>query len=98
MYYSRKITPLKLNYNIYNKELLTIITVLKEWRIFLQGTTELFIIKTDYKNLTGFLTIKELNQRQVKWAEILIKYYFKIKYIKGINNTRADTLSKKAEL
>jgi hypothetical protein len=35
--------------------------MLKEWRVFLQGTTELFIIKTDYKNLTGFLTTKELN-------------------------------------
>jgi hypothetical protein len=30
MYYSKKITPLKLNYNIYNKELLAIITALKE--------------------------------------------------------------------
>ena len=24
-----------------------------------------FIIKTDYKNLMGFLTIKELNKRQI---------------------------------
>ena len=52
----------------------------------------------DYKNLTGFLTTKELNYRQVKQAEILIKYYFKIKYVKGIDNIKADTLSRKAEL
>jgi hypothetical protein len=52
----------------------------------------------DYKNLTGFLTTKELNQRQVRWAEILIEYYFKIKHIKGTDNIRADTLSRKAEL
>jgi capsular polysaccharide biosynthesis protein len=62
----KKITPLELNYNIYNKELLAIITVLKEWRVFLQGIIKLFIIKTDYKNLTGFLITKELNQRQVR--------------------------------
>ena len=30
IYYSCKIIPLELNYNIYNKELLTIIAVLKE--------------------------------------------------------------------
>jgi hypothetical protein len=30
IYYSKKITLLKLNYNIYNKELLAIVTVLKE--------------------------------------------------------------------
>ena len=34
-YYSKKLTPLELNYNIYNKELLAIITVLKEQRAFL---------------------------------------------------------------
>ena len=56
----------ELNYNIYNKELLTIVTVLKKWRAFLQGIIKLFIIKTDYKNLIGFLITKELNRRQVK--------------------------------
>jgi len=29
---------------------------------------------------------------------MLVKYYFKIKHIKGTDNTRADMLSKKAEL
>jgi len=29
---------------------------------------------------------------------MLVKYYFKIEYIKGINNARADMLSRKAEL
>jgi hypothetical protein len=52
----------------------------------------------DYKNLTGFLTTKELNQRQVRWAEILTKYYFKIEYIKGTDNIKADVLSRKAKL
>ena len=98
IYYSRKLILLKLNYDIYNKELLAIITVLKEQRVFLQGTIDLFIIKTDYKNLIGFLTTKELNQRQVKWVKILVKYYFKIEYIKDIDNKRADALSRKEEL
>jgi len=30
VYYSRKLTPLELNYNIYNKELLGIVAVFKE--------------------------------------------------------------------
>jgi len=29
---------------------------------------------------------------------MLVEYYFKIKYIKGIDNARVNTLSKKAEL
>jgi len=29
---------------------------------------------------------------------MLVKYYFKIKYIKGINNIKVDVLSRKAKL
>jgi len=54
---------LELNYNIYDKELLGIVATLKEWRAFLQGTVESFIVKTDHKNLTGFLITKELNRQ-----------------------------------
>ena len=35
VYYSRKLTPPELNYNIYNKELLAIVAVLKKQRAFL---------------------------------------------------------------
>ena len=34
-YYSKKLIPLELNYDIYNKELLAIVTVLKKQRAFL---------------------------------------------------------------
>ena len=65
---------------------------------FHQGIIEPFIVKTDYKNLIGFLTTKELNYRQVRWAEILIKYYFEIEYIKGTDNIRVNILNRKTEL
>ena len=58
---------------------------------------ELFKVITDYKNLVGFLIIKELNWRLVKWVKELRKYYFKIKYIKGTKNARAHILNKKME-
>ena len=45
-----------------------------------------------------FLIIKELNQRQVRQAEMLIEYYFKIQYTKGTKNIRVDILSRKAKL
>ena len=56
------------------------------------------MIKTDYKNLRGFLTTKELNQRQVRWAEILAEYYFEIEYIKSTDNAKVNILSRKAKL
>ena len=54
-------TLAELNYNIYNKELLGIVTALKEWRAFLYSIIELFRVIMDYKNLVGFLTTKKLN-------------------------------------
>ena len=90
-------TLAELNYNIYNKELLGIVTVLKKWRAFLYSTIELFRVITDYKNLVKFLTIKKLNHRQVRQVKEFIEYYFKIKYIRKTKNAKADTLSKKAE-
>ena len=85
MYYSCKITLLKLNYNIYNKELLSIVVVFKKQKAFLQ-IIELFIVKIYSKNLMGFLTIKELNKKQVQQVKTLIEYYFKIKYTKSSDN------------
>ena len=52
----------------------------------------------DYKNLMGFLITKELNYRQVRQAEILIEYHFKIQHTKGTENAWADILSRKAKL
>ena len=52
----------------------------------------------DYKNLMGFLIIKELNYRQVRQVEMLIEYYFKIQYTKGTKNIRVDALSRRAKL
>ena len=87
----------KLNYNIYNKELLKIVTAFKKWKVFLYNTTELFKVIKIYKNLIGFLTTKKLNKRQVKQAEKLTEYYFKIKYTKRTKNIKANILNKTTE-
>ena len=56
------------------------------------------MVKTDHKNFTSFLTTKKLNWKQVKWAEMLTEYYFKIEHVKGLDNARADALNRKEEL
>ena len=61
MFFSAKYSAPKYNYKIYNKELLIIVKALKEWRLKLQGTKQLFKIITDYKNLQTFIIIKQLN-------------------------------------
>jgi hypothetical protein len=63
----------------------------------LEGTQNQVQVCTDHKNLTYFTTTKELNRRQVRWAETLATYNFKISYVKGSENARADALSRKPE-
>ena len=52
----------------------------------------------NYKNLIGFLIIKELNRKQVRQAEMLTEYHFKIQYTKGTKNARVDALNRKVKL
>ena len=62
-FYLRKIIPAETNYDIYDKELLAIVTALQEWRVYLEDFKYLVKVFTDYKNLTWFTITKILNRR-----------------------------------
>ena len=57
---SQKLVPAKLNYEIYNKELLIIIKYFKQWHLEFKGLLFLIYILIDHKNLQYFITIKQL--------------------------------------
>ncbi len=48
----------------------------------------------NHKNLRNFMTIKQLNQQQIHWAEQLADFEFQIHYKKSNENSDADTLSR----
>ena len=54
-YYSKKYTPAKNNYKIYNKELLVIIRYLEAWDTELRSISKGFDIITDHKNIKYFI-------------------------------------------
>jgi len=96
-FYSRKLSPAELNYEIYDKELLAIVDAFREWRVYLEGSKYTVQVYTDHKNLVYFTTTKQLNRRQVRWSETMANYNFRISYVKGSENARADALSRKPE-
>jgi len=65
-FYSKSLSPVEWNYEIYDKEMLAIIYTLEEWRHFLEGAQHLVEIWTDHKNLEYFMTAKKLNCRQAR--------------------------------
>jgi hypothetical protein len=36
-FYSKKMSPAEMNYDIHNKELLTVIIAFQEWKVYLEG-------------------------------------------------------------
>jgi hypothetical protein len=50
-FYSRKMTPTELNYNIHDKEMLAIVSAFKEWRRYLEGAEYPILVFSDHKNL-----------------------------------------------
>ena len=98
-YMSKKMSPAECNYEIYDKELLAIVRAFEEWRPECAGTPVDSPIKilTDHKNLEYFMTSKQLNRRQARWAEFLAEFNFKIAYRPGTQGTKPDSLTRRSE-
>ena len=92
-FHSWKFTESELNYKIYNKELLAIVKVFKQWKSYLKRSKNTIQVYIDHKNLIYFTIIKILNQQQVCWLEELLNFNFKIYYQKEFKNIKADILS-----
>ncbi len=94
---SKKMSPQECNYEIYDKELLAIVRSFEEWHPELAGTPidDPIRILTDHKNLEYFMTSKQLNRRQARWAEFLSEFNFKISYRPGRQGTKPDSLTRR---
>ena len=96
-YFSKTMSPAELNYQIHDKELLAIVKSFQQWRADLARTNTVVRVWTDHKALEYFMSTKQLNQRQARWAEVLAEFYFSIAYRPGTKNILADTLSRREQ-
>jgi hypothetical protein len=88
-YVSRKLNAAQCNYTTVEKELLSVMEVLREFRAMLYGSN-LTIHTDDHKNLT----YTKLNtQRALRWRLFAEEYGPKFEYVMGENNNIADFLS-----
>ncbi|THC88329.1 hypothetical protein EYZ11_012227 [Aspergillus tanneri] len=95
-YLSQKLSPTESNYEIHDKELLSIIRALKEWRPELKMVPR-FKILTDHKNLRYFKNARQLSERQVRWTDVLAEFNFELEFRPGKLAARPDALSRRAQ-
>ena len=97
-YRSSKMSLTEQNYDIYDKELLSIVHAFQDRRVYLEGSSHEIKVISDHKNLEYFLSTKQLNHRQARWSEILSAFHFVIQHRPRSMNGRADALSRRADV
>ena len=91
--FSRKIIPAETRYETHDGELLAIVEAFKNWRDYLEGSRHEVLVLTDHNNLQWFMDMKCLSSKQVRWAQELSRYHFRIYYRQGKANRAANALS-----
>lgn len=96
-FFSRKLNPAEMNYEIHDKELLAIVAALKAWRRYVEGTEEPVRIITDHQPLTYFHSKRMLSRRQARWNEVISEINYRIEYRTGKKSTKPDALSRRPD-
>ena len=96
-YFSKAHSPAERNYMTFDREFLSIILCLREWRHFIIGSPHTTIIFTDHQNLTYFQQPQRLSRRQARWVAELMEYDIKLTHKKGEQMIVANALSRRAD-
>ena len=91
---SRRLSKAEWNFDVGNQELLAVKLALEEWRHWLEGVNQPFIVWTDHKNVEYIRKAKRLNSRQARWALFFNRFSFFLSYRLGSHNVETDILSR----
>ncbi|BHF70274.1 hypothetical protein SprV_0301332400 [Sparganum proliferum] len=90
---SKTLSKPQRNYCTYRRELLAIITFIKQFRPYLLGRP--FVVRSDHKALQWLQNTKDAEGQLARWQEILQEYKFTCIYRSGKQHANADALSRR---
>ena len=93
-YFSKKFLKYQRNYSVVEKETLGLVLALEHFDVYLGSTPFKIKVYTDHNPLTFLKTMKNKNQRLVRWSLALQEYNLEIQHIPGSENVVADALSR----
>ena len=91
-YSSKKLNKQQRRYCVTRRELLVVVTFLREFRNYLLAQE--FVIRTDHNSLTWLLRFKEPQGQLARWLEYVFQFRFQIVHRHGKKHGNADALSR----
>lgn len=80
LFFFCRLTPAEQNNDVGKQEHLAVVLALQEWRHWLEGSAQLFVIWTDHKNLAYFQSRTRRNPRQACWVLFMGFFRFTLTY------------------
>ena len=93
-YSSKKLDKQQRRYCVTRKELLAVVTFLREFRHYLLGRK--FTVRSDHSSLRWLMGFKEPQGQLARWLEYISEYDFKIVHRAGKRHDNADALSRQS--
>ena len=89
---SRSLTRTQRLYCTTRRELLAVVSFVRNFRHFLLGRK--FLIRTDHSSLRWIMSFREPTDQMARWIEILAQFDFEIEHREGKKHANADALSR----
>ena len=91
-YYSKALNATERNYDIWDREFMSVIFGLRNWRHLLVGNPHKVVVYTDHANLQYYWHPQKINRRVARYISTLADYNLELRHLPGVKN-RADPLS-----
>jgi hypothetical protein len=95
VFYFKKMTFAKRNYEVDDQKMLVIVKICKKWRHYIENVKYSIWIIIDHANFKNFFINKVFSRREIKWWERLIEFDLKIEYRFKKSNFADDSFRKR---